>query len=110
MAEILGIPRATANATKTERTDSDSPLYYSATLLQQAYSLHQAAVNTDQEQRYEEAYRLYLVVAQRLESALECNPYADDMEAEWRRKCVEDRERIRIRAHQIRVWLDQSRR
>lgn len=112
MAEILGIPRAISSDTKVERASSEAkaPIYYSATLLEQAYSLYQVAVNTDQDQRYDEAYRLYLVVAQRLESALECKSHSDDMEAAWRRKCVEDRERIGVRAQQIRVWLDQTRR
>ena len=43
-----------------------------STLLQQGYSLYQAAAKADEEQRYEEACRLYLEGSQQLEFALQC--------------------------------------
>ena len=72
LAKLLGL--SPASETRKEEAESPVPesrIYYSSTLLEQANSLYLVAAKADQEQRYEEACRLYLVVTQRLESALQ---------------------------------------
>lgn len=100
-------------ASETRKEEAESPvpesqIYYSSTLLEQANSLYLVAAKADQEQRYEEACRLYLVVTQRLESALQRKFYADEMDPAVRQNCVRSREWMLGRAQQIRTWLSQK--
>lgn len=78
-------------------------------VLQSAYTRYQDAIKADQEQRYGEAYQIYIEVAQQMEYAMQCNFYADDMDPELRKNCAENREGMLVRAEQIRIWLSQAR-
>lgn len=82
--------------------------YNPNTVLLPAYTRYQVAIKADQEQRYEEAYQIYIEVAQQLEYAMQCKPYADDMDPEMRQNCAENREGMLVRAEQIRIWLSQA--
>lgn len=109
LSRLLGLPQATEARRKNPESPMPEPqIYYSNTLLEQANSLYLVAVKADQEQRYEEACRLYLVVAQRLESALQCKPYVDEMDTAVRQSWVRNREWMLERTQQIRIWLSHT--